>query len=139
MKNSNTLKSLRTTLILGAVWDSIGGIIFLVIHGLLQKELTPSIYPFYSMVLGIFLFTLVYLQILTTSNIIKLLQNMGVIIAFRISFGCFLIFHSLLFEPLPAQFFAIAFIDFLLSISQIIIVSRRKDLIVKNLFIPEKI
>ncbi len=133
---ATTLKPIKTTLILGAVWDSIGGIIFLVIHGFIQKELVPDIYPFYSMVIGLFLFTLAYIQILTVSNISKFLQNVGVVIFLRLSFGSFLVLHSVIFEPLPAQFIAIACVDALFSISQFTIIGRSKDYRIKDIFLP---
>ena len=60
---------MRNVLYAGAIWDTLGGIIFLFIHGILQVQLTPDIHPFYAIVTGLFLFFLAHIQYISTANI----------------------------------------------------------------------
>lgn len=87
MSENSEHKTLKKALLAGSLWDLIGAIIFIVIHGILQKQLTPEIYPFYSIVIGIFLLVLSYLQFITSTDIRRYCSHIGVVIGIRINWG----------------------------------------------------
>ncbi len=136
VKEKDTLKSLKIILRAGSTWDLAGGIIFLLIHGLLLVKLTPPIYPFYSIVIGLFLFVLAYIQFLTACNIKRYCANIGIVIFLRSAYAFTVLLYSLLRETLPAQFIFIAIVDTVFTLLQIYYAYRATDIKVRNLFFP---
>ena len=114
MSEINRNSKLRNVLRAGVLWDLIGGLIFLVLHGILQKPLTPSIYPFYSIVIGFFLLMLAYIQLITSADIKSYSSNIGVVISLRVSFVITVLLYTVFSELLPMQFFVIAIVDSIL-------------------------
>ncbi len=133
MKNS-----LKNVLLAGAAWDFIGGIIFFMVHGVLHKQLTPAIYPFYSMVIGIFLFMLTYIQIISAVNIKRYVSSIGVVIFMRICYATTVLLYSILSELLPAQFFLIAVVDTTLVGLLVFFATKRERFTVRELFVPQQ-
>ena len=111
MSENSKNYGLRNVLRAGAIWDLIGGIIFFVVHGLLHKQLTPQIYPFYSILIGLFLFTLAYIQATSSADIKRYSANIGVVIFLRASYAISVLLYSLVSELLPMQFILIAVVD----------------------------
>ena len=131
-------KSLRNVLLVGAVWDIIGGIIFLVFHGILHKQLIPVIYPFYSMVIGIFLLMLAYIQLISAADTQRYGSNIGVVIILRVFYATTVVLYSVLSEILPMQFIAIAVVDSIFVVLLIFFATKRGKFSVGELFFPLK-
>ena len=131
-------KSLRNILWAGVVWDLTGGIIFLVVHGILHKQLTPTIYPFYSIVIGLFLIMLAYIQLICSADIIRYCPNIGVVILLRVSFAISVLLYSILSELLPMQFILIAVVDSIFVGLLFLYATRGGMLTVSELFVAKK-
>lgn len=114
-----------------------GGTVFLFLHGIFQKELSPAIYPFYSIVIGLFLFMQAYLQFLSSMNITRFLANIGVVIFLRSAFGVSVLLYSLTSEMLPLRFFMIAAVDLVFAVLQISFSYKGEATNVLDLFIPK--
>jgi len=137
MNENSVNKTLKRVLQAGSIWDLIGAIIFIVIHGILQKQLTPEIYPFYSIVIGSFLLVLSYLQFITSKDIRRYCSNIGVVICIRVIFATTVILYSFISEFLPAQFFAIASIDIIFVVLLVTFARSRGAFSLKELFIHQ--
>ena len=136
MEVSNRSKSIQITLLLGGIWDIIGGSIFFIFHGILQYELIPNIYPFYSIVLGLFLFMQAYIQFLASTNLKRYCANIGVVIFLRTTFAVSVFLFSVLSEQLPTQFILIAIVDTIFTILQVYFTYKRADMKIRELFLP---
>lgn len=129
--------SLKNVLLAGAIWDLIGGIIFFAVHGILHKQLTPSIYPFYSIVIGLFLFTLAYIQLNCSADIKRYSSNIGVVIFLRVSYAIAVLLYSTLSELLPMQFILIAVVDTIFVGLLVFFATKKEGLKVRELFAPQ--
>lgn len=138
MNEINEHKTLKQVLWAGSIWDLIGAIIFIVFHGILQKQLTPEIFPFYSIVIGSFLLVLSYLQFITSADVRRYCSNVGVVICIRVIFATTVLLYSILNEFLPAQFFAIAGVDIIFVILLVIFAPNRGLFSLRELFVPFK-
>ena len=127
-------KNLRNVLFVGTAWDTIGGVIFLFVHGIFQIQLTPDIHSFYAIVTGLFLFFLAYIQYICAGNIKANIKNIGAVILFRVFYAISVILFSFLVELLPMQFFIIALVDTILVVLLFVSATKRGKFTVGELF-----
>ncbi len=125
---------LRNVLYAGVIWDTMGGIIFLFVHGIFQVQLTPDIHPFYAIVTGLFLFFLAHIQYISAADIKAGLKNIGSVILFRVFYGISVILFSLFNQILPKEFFVIALVDIILVVLLMFFATVRGNIKVKELF-----
>ena len=135
MKATGMNRQLKRVLRAGMVWDLTGGFVFLVVHGILQIQPKPPIYPFYAIIIGLFLVMLAYLQLISSVDVKRYALLVGVVISLRVLYASGVILFSLMVESLPSQFFLTAMVD-TIFVGLLLFAAKKGEIPPRGLFSP---
>lgn len=132
-----SLKPLSITFIASGVWDTIAGIMYLLIIGTGRLIDNPHTHTFYSVFLASFFFCFAYLQFMSATNIRRYSFIVGCLVIGRV-FYVFQLYGYLIFcESFPLTFWFTGIIDACFTVLYFVF-AFRGGLVVKDLFIPSK-
>ena len=110
------LKPLATTFVIGGIWDTIAGILYIFVIGTGRSIDNPPMDPFYAIFLGSFFLCFSYLQILSSFNIKRYAFNVGCLIFGRLFYVIVLSAFMLFVKDFPTTFWFTVVIDLTLTI-----------------------
>ncbi|KAB2866944.1 MAG: hypothetical protein F9K37_13310 [Bacteroidales bacterium] len=110
------LKPLATTFVIGGIWDTIAGILYIFVIGTGRSIDNPPMDPFYAIFLGSFFLCFAYLQILSSFNIKRYAFNVGCLIFGRLFYIIVLSAFMLFVKDFPNTFWFTVVIDLTLTI-----------------------
>jgi hypothetical protein len=131
------LKPLAVTFAASGIWDTVAGILYLVLIGTGRIIDEPPIHPFYSIFLASFFFCFAYLQFLSSVNIRKYIFNVGCLIIGRIFYVIVLYAHMLFYKGFPPTFWFTGIVDAAFTVLYFVF-AFRGGMNIKDLFLPSK-
>lgn len=130
------LKPLATTFVIGGIWDTIAGILYIFVIGTGRSIDNPPMDPFYAIFLGSFFLCFAYLQILSSFNIRRYSFNVGCLIFGRL-FYVFVLFYFMFFvKGFPTTFWFTGVIDVVLTFLYIVF-AVKGGFTLRQLFLPD--
>jgi hypothetical protein len=121
------------------LYDAFGGFYFAFSVGTGCSVDNPPTHIFYAIFIASFLFSFVYLQILSSFNIQRYLCNVGVVIFGRFFYVVLLFSYISSVPDFPTTFLPTGIIDFMWSVIYIVVALLSEGVRFRDLFLPKRI
>ena len=135
MDKKDNLRPLAITFAASGIWDTIAGILYLLMIGTGRSIDDPPTHSFYSIFLASFFFCFAYLQFLSAFNIRRYVFVIGCLIIGRIFYIIQLYAYMLFCKNFPSTFWFTGIIDAAFTILYFIF-ALRGGVRIKDLFLP---
>ncbi len=136
MFEPKSLRPLAIVFFVSGIWDLFATFVYTFLIGTVFTE--PPVDRFYALSIAAFLFSIAYLQILSSFNIRQYLLVIGGVFIVRILY-VIILFGSMLTVPgFPATFWWTGVIDLLWAVLYLGITWRSPEIRVRELFVPER-
>ena len=133
--NKNNLRPLALTFAASGIWDTIAGILYLLVIGTGRLIDDPHMHSFYSVFLASFFFCFAYLQLMSSFNIRRYMFIVGCLIFGRVFYIIQLYAYMLFSEDFPSTFWFTGIVDAAFTLLYLVF-TFRGGLGIRDLFLP---
>jgi hypothetical protein len=136
MFEPKSLRPLAVVFFLSGLWDLYGTFAYAFLMGTVIME--PPLHRFYAIFIATFLFSLAYLQILSSFNIRRYLLIIGGVFIGRILYVVLLYAYVLGIPGFQARFWWTGLVDLAFSVLYLGITWRSPEIRIRDLFLPQR-